>query len=147
MPVTMSGSPGPTKQHWFEQEQEILVNHTALRQPEDALLSRKQLKQKRENAFQARQRERLMREAAEAQYEKEKRAEMTARLEKRLELQPGYGARHPRSSPTQRFTLDISSPRFDSLARDACAHRPHPLDVADRRQIPSHVSPRRRPPH
>ena len=48
----------------------------------------------------------MRKEAAEAAYEKQKRAEMTAKLEKRLEFQPGYGptrwcwptaARYPRT--------------------------------------------------
>lgn len=53
-----------------------------------------------------RQKERMRKEAADAAYEKQKRAEMTAKLEKRLEFQPGYGptrwcwptaARYPRT--------------------------------------------------
>lgn len=83
MPVTMNGSPFKLKHdHWKEKDAEIFFGHE---------LSSKQRRAKAEAEFQARQTERLRQEEVHRAYEKQKRDEMTAKLEKRLEFQPGYG--------------------------------------------------------
>ena len=81
MPVTMNGSPFKLKHdHWKEKDAEIFFGHE---------LSSKQRRAKAEAEFQARQTERLRQEEVHRAYEKQKRDEMTAKLEKRLEFQPG----------------------------------------------------------
>ena len=84
MPVTMDGSPRPAP-HWKAHDEEKYFGHAAV----------KSVRSRREAEFKARQEERMRQEALHAEYEKEKRKEMTARLEKRLEFEPGYVCMQP----------------------------------------------------
>jgi len=95
MPIHMVGSPN-SKPHWKDVQEEAYFGHSPI----------KTLRQKREEDFQKRQKERVRQEEVHAAYEKEKRLEMSNRLEKRLEFAPGYGPtkwlwptayEHPRS--------------------------------------------------
>ena len=79
MPIHMVGSPNG-KPHWKDVQEEAHFGHSPM----------KTLRQKREEEFQTRQKERLRQDEIHAKYEKEKRLETTSRLEKRLEFAPGY---------------------------------------------------------
>jgi len=78
MPITMSGSPTRASPYGVE-------SLTKVGSPTGAM------RRQRDLEFQSRIDDAKRKEALHNQYEKEKRREMTAKLEKRLEFSPGHG--------------------------------------------------------